>query len=881
MVSCTFQSEIAVSTSKPGKERHWKAPRTGAVFRCFPDGSQLEVVHRGLRNPQEIAFDDYGNLFAADNNCDKGDHSRLVYIVEGGDSGWNMAFQSIPDPYLTGPWHAERLWHLYHPGQPAWIVPPVGKLGAGPSGFCYYPGTGLPERYRGQFFLCNYTGNGGIEAIATKPSGAGFEITGQTDFLKPVFATDAEFGYDGKLYVSDFVALDWNGASKGGRIYTVHDPATIQQPVVQQMKKLFQQGFRDRPTDELLSLLAHPDQRVRLRSQFTLAGRGTAVIPQLLNITLNNESLLARLHAIWGLGQFQGPQPEIEAGLLPLLTDSASEIRAQTAKVFGQQRWKLANDKLVELLTDPEPRVRFFAAQALGQNQHHAAFPALVKLIRENQDADPFLRYAGVVALWNLNNRANLLELIKDPSASVRMAVLLILRRLRDDNLFQFLEDSDPLIVTEAARAINDLPLDGQMSRLTEPLRTLNPETVPEPLLRRILNAHFRIGHRENAQAVARVIINPRIAPELRVEALDMLAMWTEPGQRDRVTGFWRPLDKRDPAVVQAVLGEYAMPILTFTSGELQISTIELLTRLKVAIDDEVVLSWVNGKSSDVLQRVAALQLLAARKNPQLPQILEAALQNNHHIYRAAARKIIATQDPERGVKLFKDVILKGPASMVESQQALQLLAAMNSSAADQVIQATIDQLLAGKLPPELHVDVIEAARYRGTPELNASIAKYEASLPAGDPLARYRIALSGGNIENGHRLFRSHTVAQCFRCHKVQGQGGEAGPDLTQLAGRATREHILESMIDPNAKLAPGFGSVAYVLTDGRVIAGILKAEDPQQVTVLTPEGKSVVIPVSDIDERTAAKSAMPPVGPILKLSEIRDVIEYLATLK
>ena len=84
-------------------------PRTGAVFRCNADGSKFEVVHRGLRNPQELAFDQYGNLFADDNNCDKGDHARLVYVVEGGETGWNMAYQTIPEPYLTGPWHAERL----------------------------------------------------------------------------------------------------------------------------------------------------------------------------------------------------------------------------------------------------------------------------------------------------------------------------------------------------------------------------------------------------------------------------------------------------------------------------------------------------------------------------------------------------------------------------------------------------------------------------------------------------------------------------------------------------------------------------------------------------------------------------------------------------
>jgi quinoprotein glucose dehydrogenase len=112
---------------------------------------------RGLRNPQELAFDQYGNLFADDNNCDKGDHGRLVYVVEDGDCGWNMAYQSIPSPYTAGPWFAERLWHLPHAGQPAWIVPPVGKIGTGPAGFLFTSGTTLPDRYKNSFIMCNYS----------------------------------------------------------------------------------------------------------------------------------------------------------------------------------------------------------------------------------------------------------------------------------------------------------------------------------------------------------------------------------------------------------------------------------------------------------------------------------------------------------------------------------------------------------------------------------------------------------------------------------------------------------------------------------------------------------------------------------------------------
>src|SRR5688572_21499973 len=134
-------------------------PDSGAVLRCNPDGTELELIHTGLRNPQELAFDEYGNLFTGDNNSDGGDKARWVYVVEGGDSGWRIGYQHQEFPVSRGPWNHEGIW-MDKPVHPAFYhVPPVIELKAsGPSGLTYDTGTGLPEEFRGRFFLADFRG---------------------------------------------------------------------------------------------------------------------------------------------------------------------------------------------------------------------------------------------------------------------------------------------------------------------------------------------------------------------------------------------------------------------------------------------------------------------------------------------------------------------------------------------------------------------------------------------------------------------------------------------------------------------------------------------------------------------------------------------------
>lgn len=863
-------------------------PRRGAVFRCDPDGRHLEVVHIGLRNPQELAFDEYGNLFADDNNCDKGDHSRLVWVVEGGDSGWNMAYQTLAAPYLTGPWHAEKIWHLPNTpealaDQPAWIVPPLGKLGAGPSGFVYYPGTGLSERYQGHFFMCNYTGNGGIESFAVKSAGASFEIVDMHDFVKPLKATDAEFGYDGKMYISDYVNLEWNGGSKGGRIYTLFDPKHQQQPAARQVERLFREGFRQRASRELAELLRHADMRVRQRAQFALAERGESSMALLTAAVEQTTSRFQRLHGIWGLGQIARTERSALTNLTRWLDDQDPEVRTQAIKTLGALRADLAAETITQRLSDTEPRVRFHAAIAVGQLKHRAAVPKLFECLQANANQDLYLRHAYVEALTRIHDRDAVLARAKDPHPAVRLGVALTLRRWQDSAIAQLLSDADIKIVTEAARAINDLPLDDATAALAAVAERLEYFAAPWPdaLVRRVINANFRLDDADSMRRLAQLASQAKLSDVMRREALLALRDWVEPPPRDRVNGNWRPLSVRDAARLRAVLQPLVPALLASASSGLQADVADLITKLNLQADDQMFVAWARDVQQAQATRLAALELLAKRKHVELDRILEQCLRDSSPELRARARRLLALADPARGVKALRQVIEDPQGVTSEQQAAVLTLADLATSDADRLMEDLLQRWLEARLPQTLQLDVWELAQRRSTTHGKALVERIEKSWQGADPLARYNVALLGGQVDRGRELFISHPGAQCIRCHKIELRGGDAGPDLSKVATRGDRLHLLQSLIAPSAKIAPGFGTVTLALSNGTIVGGMLKAESAQSLTLLAPNGQELRIAVSDIDERSAMQSSMPVVTNALSLREIRDLVEYLSTLK
>lgn len=249
--------------------------------------------------------------------------------------------------------------------------------------------------------------------------------------------------------------------------------------------------------------------------------------------------------------------------------------------------------------------------------------------------------------------------------------------------------------------------------------------------------------------------------------------------------------------------------------------------------------------------RAGALRGLADLKDPALAGAAAAAVEDRDEtVAREGVRHL---GDP---AKLEK--IAAGDRSMAVRQAAI---AALGSDEA-------LSRLHDAGLPAALQLDWLEAAGKRAA--LRERAAKLEPSL------------LEGGDAWAGRRVFFERNDVQCVRCHKVGGEGGEVGPDLTKIAAQKNAEYLLESIVAPNKQIAEGWGQAAVQLQDDSVEVGRLEKETEKEITLLLADGQRRTIAKGEIKARKAALSAMPEDAvKALSKRDLRDLVAFLVSLK
>ena len=137
----------------------------------------------------------------------------------------------------------------------------------------------------------------------------------------------------------------------------------------------------------------------------------------------------------------------------------------------------------------------------------------------------------------------------------------------------------------------------------------------------------------------------------------------------------------------------------------------------------------------------------------------------------------------------------------------------------------------------------------------------------------------AGRDLENGKKMF---ALATCYKCHRIAGQGGSVGPDLTPAGHRFSTKDMLETIIDPSKEVSDQYEATIFLLDDGRQLTGrvanLVGDTYMVQEDMIDP-GNFTHIKADEIDAMKPSKTSMMPAGLLDNLTkeEILDLLAYL----
>jgi putative membrane-bound dehydrogenase-like protein len=371
--------EMKPAVDRDGNEvnNHGKPYRMGMVFRCNPDGGEIETLAWNFRNNYEVAVDSFGTLWQSDNDDDGNQGVRINYVMAYGNFGYTdeMTGAGWPTGWgkakSKGAPESEKVfyeWHQYDPG----VVPNLLHTGAGsPTGIIVYEGKLLPEIFRNQVIHCD-AGPRVVRAYPAEPDGAGYkarivDLIASTEEDKWFRPSDVCVAPDGSIYIAD-----WNDAGVGGHFMADQKPETMTGRVY----RLAPAGAR--PVEPKLNLttaagcveaLQSPNMSVRYLAWSKLHEMQGNAEKELLKVWQSGEARM-RARALHLLARLKGQQYIEEA-----LKDGDPDIRITGLRIATEL--KLDTIACVKsLVRDPSPQVRRECALAL----RHSSSPEAPKL---------------------------------------------------------------------------------------------------------------------------------------------------------------------------------------------------------------------------------------------------------------------------------------------------------------------------------------------------------------------------------------------------------------------------------------------------------------------------------------------------------------------
>jgi quinoprotein glucose dehydrogenase len=820
-----------------------KVARHGGVFRSRLDGSRLEVVAQGMRNPfGNIAFDSTLEIFHTDNDNEDGSKfqgCRLLHVVAGGDYGWRLlrgVRSGVPD-FPRSAWFGER------PG----ALGSMGDTGRGaPTGVAIIDSPAFPRSYQ-RTLVHPDVFQAVVRLFEVRAEGGTFRVTRTVPLLQVkggpdegLFRpSDAELGPDGALYV-----LDWRTYSGGsarmfgdalhGRIYRITWTGTKEEPA---RATTPWNGWRQIPTlgtQPLLERLAAPAFRDRLVAKQELARRGQTTRPAVLAYaTDRHRPTEGRLFALLAAAEPWGK--DVEGAALAIIKNAGEEpepLVATAADLLGRFArppvdWQADLRKL---------RGRALREVAAAYGKLHPADGHRTLLAPEMVAAvgnDPFVLHGVVRGL-----EAGGAEAV----AALERLCLGRDRKLRDFGWWLLASLRHP----EAPRALARVataPGATQAERI-QALTALRQGADPEVV--RVL-ADWAYRQRRGLGPV-------------RVALFDTLAVIADDYPEEVRTSSQRVLlatiSGREPAPSAAALA---------VASKVRPTGIEHAIRALAS----------DGRAQAAL-RIHAMRALAAFPSPKtadsVRRVLAAARDQD---LRAESLRALGSVDAEEGATRALD-LLSDKSSAVR-RAAIALLTRKREHTV-----AMLDRAIQGRVHKDELPNMLATIRRNGDPEVTAKVGELVQVAFAGAqqdmaPLAKAVKEL--GDPTRGQMLYMQREKLGCIICHELEGHGGNVGPSLTGIWQTLTLEKIIESIMEPSKEIKEEYGAHDVALKDGRVVSGRLVGETDREVVIREGTGEEVRIPRAQVDKVLKSEVSLMPEGTTahLTLTELASLLAFL----
>ncbi len=714
-------------------------------------------------------------------------------------------------------------WNEDRPG----IVPKILKTGFGsPVGLTFYEGTLLPQGMR-RTLLHADAGPGEVRSYPTTPKGAGFsaEINvvlscPDDKWFRPIDVCTAP---DGSVFVADWYDPGVGGHNlrdwTRGRIYRLAPPDTKYSVLQDAMLS----------AGEAIDALRSPNQARRFNGfQALKADPSEQATEYLLKLTKSDDEVM-RARALWLLWD-RGRKGR--KAVLKAMREENPAFRVQFVRIMagmGAEDLRRAE----KLLKDSDSGVRRELLLSLQHIKEDWAEKWIVILARQFDGKDRFYREAIGIASRGREEKV-FAEIVKAFDGKWNRAVSEI---AFDLNVKESLEKSAQILADASA------PMETRLAAVK--VVSYGPAEKAAPIFMGLLNEQTP---KELVEAVLAAI------------TADGDELWSAVKEKPEFREFLRrAIKNRDhrPAALAMIRDARIMDMVPDALAVAQNASEEKEDRLKAM------------RAIGAMQTIFALEGLKGLTHDPDPEIASEAV------------KAVGSIKGDDTLQILEGVL--GDAALTRDVRRTAVQSLGTSKSGTLLILKIAEE---GRLAQDLtldastvtHASPFEDVRLMADQILPAAQTKEGKALPPISELVKMK-----GEAPRGREAFFTTEGPQCFKCHKINGEGKDVGPDLSKIGSKLAREAIYESILNPSAAISHEYQVWIIRSKSKGYLNGYIRAETPDGMELMDSNGEITKLPASDVLEKRKSAISLMPTGLSAGLTtqQLTDLTEFLATLK